>query len=236
MQLFIQKDLQATDNTVFFDKTESRHIAKVLRKQEGDKIHITNGLGDLFICELSLVTDKNTQAKILSVSQKEKHNYYLHLAVAPTKTNDRFEWFLEKATEMGIDEITPILCERSERKNIRIDRYEKIVESALKQSLQTHLPVLNQLTKIIDLELKSDFYDEIFIAHCEDEETKVELKEYIQPNKKYLILIGPEGDFSEAEIQWARENNIKEISLGNTRLRTETAAIAACHSIAFINI
>lgn len=235
MQLFIQTELNSDSKSVFFDKEESRHIVKVLRKKQGDIIHVTNGLGILFTCELAIVQDKKCLANILEIREDKAPPYYLHLAVAPTKTNDRFEWFLEKAVEIGVNEITPILCEHSERKKIRLDRYEKVIDAALKQSLQTHLPRLNDLTKVQEVLSQTSDYDAVFIAHCEDEASKISLKEKLEPNKRYLILIGPEGDFSTEEIKKARENGWQEVSLGNTRLRTETAAIVACHSVAFVN-
>jgi len=235
MQLFIQTQLKSDEKTVHFDKDESRHIAKVLRKKQGDTIHVTNGLGFLFTCKLVLIQDKHCIAEIIEIKKEEPHPYFLHMAVAPTKMNDRFEWFLEKATEIGIDEITPILCEHSERKKIRLDRYEKVIDAALKQSLQTYLPKLNAFTPIESLYDKTKEYDSVFFAHCEDEANKISLKDKLEPNKRYLILIGPEGDFSKNEIKKARDNNWQEVSLGNTRLRTETAAIVACHSVAFIN-
>lgn len=235
MQLFIQTHLDKDTQLISFDKAESKHMAKVLRKKEGDTIHVTNGLGSLFTCVLEQVNEKECLAKVVQTRQDQPRPYVLHMAVAPTKTNDRYEWFLEKATEIGIDEITPVLCKHSERKNIRVDRYEKIIESALKQSLQTHLPKINPLTPISDVLTKAADYDFVFIAHCEEDTRKLSLKEALIPGKRYLILIGPEGDFSSKEIEMARKHHWQEVHLGNTRLRTETAAIVACHSVAFIN-
>jgi|SRR5699024_506872 len=235
MQLFIQKQVEKDSSLITFDKTESRHLAKVLRKKEGDIIHVTNGLGVLFTCELEMVNNNQCIARILETKHEEPRNYSLHIAIAPTKTNDRFEWFLEKATEIGIDEITPILCQFSERRRIRLDRYERILESALKQSLQTYLPKLNPLTSINGFFGNTDSYDAVFIAHCDEDSSRISLKEKLLPNKSYLIFIGPEGDFSPEEIDNARKNNWQEVHLGSTRLRTETAAIVACHSVSFIN-
>jgi len=145
MQLFYNSEITKTNQHFTFDKTESRHIVRVLRKKEGDEIFITNGLGDLFISKIEIASDKRCLVKILeSKSQRKPWNYYLHIAIAPTKLNDRFEWFLEKATEIGIDEITPIICKHSERKVLKLDRMEKIVHSAAKQSLKYHLPKLNE--------------------------------------------------------------------------------------------
>ena len=233
MQLFYNPDI--TDNTeqFSFSKEESKHITKVLRKKEGDILNITNGNGWLFKAEISIANIKNCVAKIVSKELQPKSNYSLHLAVAPTKMNDRYEWFLEKATEIGIDSITPIICDHSERKIIKHERLEKIIQSAMKQSLNCYLPKLNEAIKYNDF-INQDFKGQLFIAHCEETDRK-SLKAELQPNKEVTILIGPEGDFSVKEIQTAIQNKFIPVTLGETRLRTETAAIVACHSVAFIN-
>ena len=161
--------------------------------------------------------------------QKEKqHNYHLHIAIAPTKNMDRYEWFLEKATEIGIDEITPIICEHSERKVITTERCNRILLSAMKQSLKYHLPKLNEAITLKDF-LKQDFEGNKYIAHCE-EGNKTELRTEIK-EERTLILIGPEGDFSPTEIEMALQNQFKAVSLGTSRLRTETAGLVAVHTI-----
>lgn len=233
MQLFYNPHIQESDNFFVFDKEESKHIVKVLRKKEGDTILITNGKGNLFHSEVCLALDKKCEVKILKTETFSPANYHLHLAVAPTKMNDRFEWFLEKATEIGIQEITPIICDHSERKVYKTDRAEKILQSAMKQSLQFYLPKINQPISFGEF-VKNTTADNCFIAHCEETDRK-SLKNCVQPNENYVILIGPEGDFSENEISLALENNYQAVLLGNTRLRTETAAIAACHTVALIN-
>lgn len=159
--------------------------------------------------------------------------YYLHLAVAPTKMNDRYEWFLEKATEIGISEITPLICEHSERTIFKADRFGKILQSAMKQSLQYHLPQLNEPVAFKDF-VNTLHEGQLFIAHCEETDKKL-LKTAIKPRQKITILIGPEGDFSVTEIEQALQKGFAAVSLGNTRLRTETAAIVAAHSVAFVN-
>lgn len=233
MQLFYNPNINETTEQFSFNKEESKHITKVLRKKEGDILHITNGNGWLFKAEISIANIKNCVATIIDKEFQPKHNYNLHLAVAPTKMNDRFEWFLEKATEIGIDSITPIICDHSERKIIKHERFEKIVQSAMKQSLQCYLPKLNETIKFRDF-IKKDFDGDLFIAHCEETEKK-SLKTEIQPNENITILIGPEGDFSVKEIESAIQNKFIPVTLGTTRLRTETAAIVACNSVAFIN-
>ena len=236
MNLFYQGNLSETSQNIIFDKDESRHIFKVLRHKLGDTLHITNGLGMLFTAELVEVSQKQCLAVVTKAEKKAPLPYYLHLAVAPTKNNDRFEWFLEKATEIGISEITPILCEHSERKVIKVDRFEKIIESAMKQSLKMYKPKLNELTSFSDfIKLQSNFNGVKCIAHCEDSE-KVLLKNLVQPKSNNIILIGPEGDFSYTEIALAQKNDFIPISLGESRLRTETAAIAACHTVFTINL
>lgn len=233
MQLFYNSDIKISDKNFFFDKEESKHIVKVLRKKEGDNIYITNGLGNLFISEIVFASEKKCEVKIIDINTFEPTPYYIHIAVAPTKMNDRMEWFIEKATEIGIHEITPILCEHSERKVYKIDRAEKIIQSALKQSNQYFLPKINEPVPFSNF-VKTAFDGQKFIAHCE-ETAKRSFKNEIKLNSKILILIGPEGDFSTKEINLAIENKFVPVTLGNTRLRTETAALVACHTVALTN-
>lgn len=233
MQLFYNSDIKISDKNFFFDKEESKHIVKVLRKKEGDNIYITNGLGNLFISEIVFASEKKCEVKIIDINTFEPTPYYIHIAVAPTKMNDRMEWFLEKATEIGIHEITPILCEHSERKVYKIDRAEKIIQSALKQSNQYFLPKINEPVPFSNF-VKTAFDGQKFIAHCE-ETAKRSFKNEIKLNSKILILIGPEGDFSTKEINLAIENKFVPVTLGNTRLRTETAALVVCHTVALTN-
>lgn len=233
MQLFYTPNISNTDTSFTFDREESRHIIKVLRKKEGDTIYLTNGKGSLFTAEITFAADKKCTVAVTTEQTSEPLPYYLHLAVAPTKMNDRYEWFLEKATEIGISEITPIICDHSERTVFKAERFEKIVQSAMKQSLQYYLPKLNAPIAF------KDFIDKEqsglqFIAHCEETNKKL-LKNELQPQQKTTILIGPEGDFSVKEIEIALKRNYIPVSLGNTRLRTETAAIVAAHSVAFVN-
>jgi 16S rRNA (uracil1498-N3)-methyltransferase len=233
MQLFYNPDIHEATSSFTFDKEESKHIVKVLRKSVGDVLHITNGLGWMFDAEITNADIKKCQANISNAKQHPKREYKLHLAVAPTKMNDRFEWFLEKATEIGIDAITPILCDHGERKVIKLDRFEKILQSAMKQSLQCYLPTINELTPFNNF-VNQDFEGQKYIAHCEDSDRN-SLKSQLKPDQDIVILIGPEGDFSVKEIETALQHNFIPVTLGNTRLRTETAAIAACHSVAFVN-
>ena len=226
MQLFFTEN---TENEFTISSEESKHITRVLRKKEGDILNFTDGKGNLLIAEIISSDLRKTRVKVIEKIDKEKgHNYYLHIAIAPTKNMDRFEWFLEKATEIGIDEITPIICNRSERKVLKIKRCNRIMLSAMKQSLKFHLPKLNEAIALKDF-LKQDFTGNKYIAHCEKTK-KVALKD-AELKENTLILIGPEGDFSVSEIEIALKNQFKAVSLGTSRLRTETAGVVGVHTI-----
>lgn len=233
MQLFYNPNLDETTETFSFDKEESKHVIKVLRKKDTDILFVTNGLGYLFETEITLASDSKCTVKVISFEKKPAPKFHLHLAVAPTKMNDRYEWFLEKATEIGISEITPIICDRSERKVINNDRFDKIILTAMKQSNELYLPKLNEAITFKEF-LKRENDGLQLIAHCEETDKKT-LKSVLTPNESVTLLIGPEGDFSEKEIALAIGKHFIPVSLGNTRLRTETAAIVACHSIVFFN-
>ena len=234
MQLFYISDINESTQQITFDTTESRHIIRVLRKKEGDRIYITNGRGLLVTSMIDIASDKKCQVRVSSCEKKNNsRNYHLHLAIAPTKNNDRLEWFLEKATEIGIDEITPIITQNSERRAVKKNRLKKIMIAAMKQSLKFHLPILNDPTPLnVFLHLKSN--SRRYIAHCREGE-KRSMKALIQPSESSTILIGPEGDFSHEEIVESVNANFIPISLGKERLRTETAALVAVQNIAFIN-
>ncbi|MGB3343495.1 MAG: 16S rRNA (uracil(1498)-N(3))-methyltransferase [Aequorivita sp.] len=235
MQLFYNPNIIDTTEEVTFDKEESRHIIKVLRMDEGDTFKITNGKGSFFEAKIVNANPKACVVMILSEEIQKPLPYQLHLVVAPTKLNDRYEWFLEKTTEIGVSEITPIICDHSERKVIKAERYEKILQSAMKQSLKGYLPVLNEAVSFGEfLKLENKYDDLKCIAHCEETDKK-SLKSVLLPNKRTTILIGPEGDFSSDEIELAKKNGYIPVTLGESRLRTETAAIVACHSVAFVN-
>ena len=235
MQLFYNKFITETSKEIRFDKEESRHIFKVLRKQEGSILNLTNGKGFFFKARLIQSNLKNCMATVLEVKKQEPLPYSLHLAVAPTKLNDRYEWFLEKATEIGVTEITPIICEHSEREIIKIERFDKKIQSAMKQSLNAFLPKINKAIPFGDfLKLQEGNLHQKLIAHCE-ESNKQSLKSVLKPNDNTILLIGPEGDFSTNEINESIKAGFIPVTLGTSRLRTETAAIVACHSVAFIN-
>lgn len=235
MQLFYAPDINFDLPTYTFSEDESKHCVRVLRLITGDELHITNGLGVMCRATITDASHRKCVIKLCEiVPEFEKRPYTLHMAVAPTKNIERFEWFVEKATEFGVDRITPLLCDHSERKIVKRDRIEKVATSAMKQSLKAYHPIVDEITPLRKL-ISEPFEGEKFIAHCEDGGPRVLLKDCIYPGRDALVLIGPEGDFSPSEIKLALANGFKPISLGNSRLRTETAAIAAVHTIEIIN-
>lgn len=233
MQLFYNSALDASTETFNFSKDESRHIVKVLRKSTGDLLTITNGKGWMFEAEVVIPNHNKCVVNILKSTFEAPRPYTIHLAVAPTKMNDRYEWFIEKATEIGVDIITPIICQNSERKIIKTERFEKILQSAMKQSLHPYLPTLAPAIRFSDF-IKTPQEGSTFIAHCEDGE-KLKFKEQIEAKKSITIVIGPEGDFSPKEIEEALKHQYIPVSLGASRLRTETAGIVAGHTIQLCN-
>ncbi|MFV0536972.1 MAG: 16S rRNA (uracil(1498)-N(3))-methyltransferase [Dysgonomonas sp.] len=213
---------------------EAQHCIKVLRKKEGDEILLADGKGNFYDAEIMQANPKHCIVNIIkSVSQKKNWNFNLQIAFAPTKNMDRVEWFAEKATEIGIDHFSPILCQYSERKEIKLQRIEKILVSAMKQSQKAHLPQLDETQSFSQL-IKQEFDGQKFIAHCYPQEKSI-LKDVYKKGMNALILIGPEGDFSEKEVEEAIRVGFQPISLGESRLRTETAALAACHAIHVLN-
>lgn len=225
MQLFFCENL-ALNTEVILSQEESFHAAQVLRMRSGDFIHLTDGLGHLFRGELLNVDSKKSLVRLVEELPLRPATTRLHIAIAPTKNIDRFEWFLEKATEMGIAEITPLLCRHSERKEIKPERLNKVIVAAAKQSHHFIFPRLNPLLKFEDF-INTTSAENKFIAHCESSE-KNDFGKSIIGKKSALLLIGPEGDFSEQEIQLAISNNYVPVSLGESRLRTETAGVYAC--------
>ncbi|NDW13216.1 16S rRNA (uracil(1498)-N(3))-methyltransferase [Bacteroides sp. 214] len=224
MHLFYAPDIEKTHE---LPEEEARHCLKVLRLTEGEVITITDGKGHFYQAAIATAGSKRCLVNILErTTQEPLWEGHLHIAMAPTKNMDRNEWFAEKATEIGIDELTFLETRFSERKVIKTDRIEKIVVSAMKQSLKARLPIINEMTPF-DRFIGQPHNGQKFIAHCYPGE-KALLKELLQPGEDTLILIGPEGDFSEEEVKKALEQGFKPISLGKARLRTETAALVAC--------
>ncbi|MEI6555979.1 MAG: 16S rRNA (uracil(1498)-N(3))-methyltransferase [Paludibacter sp.] len=213
---------------------ESQHAVKVLRLQVGDEILVVDGIGGFYKARITNPHPKHCGFEIVeSQNDSGKRDYKLHIAIAPTKNIERLEWFIEKATEIGIDEITPIVCRFSERKIVKEERLEKIIVSAAKQSVKALFPRLNPLCTFDEL-LKTQSASQKFIAHCYNEEKKL-LQTEIQKSKDNLILIGPEGDFSKEEVEKAISLGFVPVSLGESRLRTETAGVFACSTVAIMN-
>lgn len=213
---------------------ESWHCAKVLRKRAGESVHLIDGKGNFYEGTLEVVSEKQCLVKISKgPTQQTKKNYRLHLAIAPTKQIDRIEWMIEKAVEIGIDEISFVQCKNSERTTIKIERILKIIESAVKQSLQAFIPKVNELRTIKEVVLNAS-EDQILIAHCFDS-PKNNIKELQFKNKSTLILIGPEGDFTKEEVEFAQQNKCTAVSLGDTRLRTETAGLYICQAASLLS-
>jgi 16S rRNA (uracil1498-N3)-methyltransferase len=222
-------------NYVELPDEESRHAIKVLRLRQGDAINITNGKGLWANAIVVAINKKQCVVEIKDFkSNVGKRDYRIHIAVAPTKNIKRFEWFLEKATELGIDEITPIISFHSERRDVKIERENKVITAAMKQSLKAWHPVLNEPMRFKDfIRRKTD--EELFIAHLIDAHQLL-LKDAVKPQSSVCVLVGPEGDFSNEEVEQAMAAGYKAVSLGNTRLRTETAALVSCFTVNLINL
>ena len=223
-------------NSATLSPEESVHCIRVLRLGKGDVVTLIDGKGGMFEAIISTTDAKQCQLEIIgSLPVPPARNFSLHIAIAPTKNMDRFEWFIEKAVEIGIDTITPLLCQRSERRVLKTDRLHKMIISTMKQAMVPYLPVLNELTDYKKLiEAFSGLTCSRFIAHCEESERK-KLKNELTPGSDVIILIGPEGDFSPEEIKLATGNGFIPVSLGNNRLRTETAGIVACNTVSLTN-
>lgn len=233
MHVFYTPDI--TSNEYVLNEEESKHCLKVLRLGIGTLVYLIDGIGGLYEAEIVGETKRNVSLRVIKTTKDyQKRNHHLHIVVAPTKNIDRLEWFLEKATEIGIEEITPIICDRSERRIVKEDRLTKVITSAVKQSLQAYHPVLNPQIGFADfLKLKNESIK--LIAHCIAGEPRQYIAELAAAGQNYTILIGPEGDFTPQEIALALQNGYKAVTLGETRLRTETAALAACFEVNYLN-
>lgn len=231
MYLFYTPDIETTR---CLSEEESGHCVRVLRYGRGDEILLTDGRGTTYRARITNPHPKHCEFEVLALEkQAPTHDFYLHIAIAPTKNIERLEWMVEKCTEIGVDEITPLLCRYSERKTLRTDRLEKIILSAAKQSLTPYLPKLNPLTDFGTL-VGQAAQEQRFIAHCYKDD-KRELKDEIRRGKSVCVLIGPEGDFSEEEVAQAIKNGFVPVGLGKSRLRTETAGVVACHTAVLMN-
>ncbi len=233
MHIFYTPDI--TQNTYTLNEEESKHCVRVLRLTIGAVVNLVDGKGGFYTAEITSDNPKKVSLSVLNIETEfHKRNHYLHIAVAPTKNIDRIEWFLEKATELGIDEITPIITDRSERRIVKEDRLNKVITSAVKQSIKAYHPKLNDAIAF-ETFLKEPFDGNRLIAHCIDGEEKQYLSKLVAPHQKYLILIGPEGDFTPDEVNLALNKGFKALTLGDNRLRTETAALSVCFEINYLN-
>lgn len=234
MQLFYAPEITLPIYTL--DEEESKHCVKVLRMRPGDELHITDGRGSMHRCKVVDDNAKHCTVEVVeTIHEYEKPDYRLVMAVAPTKNIDRFEWFLEKATEVGVSEFYPIECDHSERRQVKHERQLRVVTSAVKQSLKAYHPELHDLVDVRQV-MAMPFEGQKFIAHCNAEMGERQyLGSLIKKGENVLILIGPEGDFSEEEITFAVQNGFKAVSLGRERLRTETAALASVIITSTIN-
>lgn len=227
MQLFYCPSIDEGD--AFLSPEESRHCAKSLRKQPGDIIHITDGKGNFYEGELTDLNPKKCYFLLRSKSEAKRRDYYLHIAISPTKNADRLEWFIEKSVEIGIDKITFIQSGRSERKTVNTERIRKKAISAMKQSIRAYLPEIRPLERFSSI-IENSVEDEKIVAHLEEKEAK-HLLDLASPSKSYLVLIGPEGGFTDHEILLAKQHGFLAAKMGDNRLRTETAGIVACSTI-----
>ncbi|MFZ6053360.1 16S rRNA (uracil(1498)-N(3))-methyltransferase [Halocola ammonii] len=232
MQLFYFP--RTSDNTIELPADESRHLVKVLRKKVGDIVHATDGEGFLIEAKLLDENHRGVRLEKLKEEKQPERTYEFTLAIAPVKNNDRLEWCIEKATEIGVTRIVPILCEHAERKKIKLDRLERIAISAMKQSNQFYKPQIEELTKFKDF-IEERGEGERYIAHCEEDQPRRQFVSQVKSGVPTTILIGPEGDFSPDEIEQALESGFGPVALGNTRLRTETAAVVSATIVASKN-
>ncbi len=230
MQLFFGEKTSETE--IFLSAEDSKHACKSLRKRNGDTIFVTDGKGEIFQCT---IIDDNMHQVVVKVDNIAVNpfpkNYYLHIAISPLKNPDRFEWFVEKTTEIGVDEITPIICSRTEKGKVNIDRLNRIALSAAKQSIKAKLTQINEaipFDKFIQNSVNNNHRK--FIAWCETEHEKL-LFDACNAKESTLILIGPEGDFTKEEVDKSLQQGFTPISLGRSRFRTETAGMVACHEV-----
>ncbi len=233
MQIFYAPGIDG--KTWILDEKESRHCVRVLRMKKDSPVKLIDGKGNLYE---GIISDPDPGGCIIGITRVikdfEKRNYSLHIAISPLKNPERFEWFIEKSVEIGIDEITPLICRNTEKQNIREDRINNLIISAMKQSLKARVTILNPLISF-DKFVRIPRTGISCIAHCSGASPRRSLSEVYSKGNDALILIGPEGDFSDDEISVAVNNGSTPIHLGHSRLRTETAGIAACHSVYFIN-
>lgn len=233
LPFFYKEDIVSSSAGIVLDEASSKHIVQVLRMQNGEQLQLTNGKGDLFTAEITDNNRKRCGVSILQTINHQPPTTNISIAISPVKNNTRFEWFLEKATEIGVAEIIPLICSRTEKTAFKFDRMKSILVSAMLQSQQCWLPVLHEPTKFNAL-VSSSAHQQKFIAHCVDDAKRslADLNNAALSSK--IILIGPEGDFTPDEINFALQNHYSAVSLGETRLRTETAGMVAATLLCLI--
>jgi len=233
MQIFYAPGISG--NSWVLDEKESKHCIRVLRMKEGTPVKVIDGKGNLYEGVISRADQKKCEITIDNViRQFEKRNYRLHIAISPLKNPERFEWFVEKSVEIGIDEITPLICKNTEKQRIKPERINNIIISAMKQSLKAGITILNEATPFKDF-INKDIEGIKLISHCNSAGERTKIDNVYSKGDNAVILIGPEGDFNDNEITAAIKKDFKPVHLGKSRLRTETAGIAACYSIYFLN-
>jgi 16S rRNA (uracil1498-N3)-methyltransferase len=234
MQVFYAPEISG--EKYILDRNESKHIVRVLRMREGTHVNLIDGRGNLYEGIIGDPDPARCTIEIKAVVHDfEKRNYRIHIAISPLKNPERFEWFIEKAVEIGIDEITPVICKNTEKPGIKTDRIKNLIISAMKQSLKASEPELHDPASFMDF-IRQTHHGRLMIAHCYPDDTgREKISEVYSKGEDAVIMIGPEGDFSKEETLEAISNNFTQIHLGSSRLRTETAGVAACHSIYFIN-
>jgi 16S rRNA (uracil1498-N3)-methyltransferase len=233
MQIFYAPDISG--DTYTLDEKESRHLIRVLRKTRGTCVRLIDGKGNLYEGLINKADQKKCIITVTGVNREfEKRNYRLHIAISPLKNQDRFDWFIEKSVEIGIDEITPLICRNTEKPGIRTERSNNLIISAMKQSLKTNKPILNVATSFNDF-IRNNYSGTKMIAYCDESVNRKKISDIYVKGENAIILIGPEGDFSVDEIKLAIQEAFIPIHLGSSRLRTETAGVAASHSVYFIN-
>jgi len=234
MNIFYASDIVLPE--IILSPEESAHCVRVLRLGTGEIVQVIDGKGGYYNAVITLPDARRCKLTVTeTIEKKSLRNYSIHIAIAPTKNMERFEWFIEKSVEIGIDIITPLLCHHSERRVLKTDRLEKLIISTMKQAIIPAHPVLHELTGFKEFITKQDKNTtDLYIAHCEETDRK-KLGEVCRPAKNTLVLIGPEGDFSPDEIRLATDHHFVPVSLGQNRLRTETAGIVACHTVNMCN-
>ena len=227
LPFFFHRALQQADDHIVLDEPASKHIIQVLRMQEGEELQLTNGAGLLCTARITDANRKRCAVALVDKTMQPAPARLVTIAISPLKNNSRFEWFLEKATELGVHQIIPIICERTEKQHLKMEHLYSILESAMLQSQQAWMPVLDAAEKFKNVVEAAAKTGQHFIAHCEADEQKIHLAQHVGIASQRMMLIGPEGDFSPAEIALAKQKNFVPVSLGDTRLRTETAGLFA---------